>query len=106
MPAMRKRSIRGVLLVIGIFLLGGAVLGGLFLTPLPHSPATPTGIEPGLPARPLRFVSYNILHCQRGLDHVAEEIKKLEPDFVFLQEVESAEAAPLAQAVGMEEHFY
>jgi endonuclease/exonuclease/phosphatase family metal-dependent hydrolase len=103
---MRTRSIRGMLLVLGIFLLGGAVLGGLFLAPRPHAPPTPPGVESGLPLRNLRFVSYNILHNQRGLDRVAGEIKKLEPDFVFLQEVESADAAQLAQALGMEANYY
>src|SRR4051812_27238616 len=103
---MKTRSIRGMLLVLGILLLGGAVLGGLFLAPRPHAPPTPPGIETGLPLRDLRFVSYNILHCQRGLDRIAAEIKKLEPDFVFLQEVEFADAAQLAQALGMEANYY
>ena len=103
---LKRRSIRGVLLVLGIFVLGGAVLGGLFLAPRPHGPPIPAGAENGVPQRPLRFVSYNILHSQRGLEKVADEIKQLEPDFVFLQEVEAADAMPLAHALGMEANYY
>src|SRR5688572_6155595 len=42
----------------------------------------------GVPDRPLRFVSYNIRHGERGLPRIIDEIRKLEPDFVLLQEVE------------------
>jgi len=35
-----KFSQRGVWVVIGIFVLGGAVLAGLFLAPRPHAPTT------------------------------------------------------------------
>src|SRR6185436_11760785 len=86
--------------------LGGAVLGGLFLAPRPASPPAPPQITWGVPARQLRFASYNILHEQRGIDRVAAEIVKLKPDFVFLQEVESADIAALAKALGMEANFY
>jgi endonuclease/exonuclease/phosphatase family metal-dependent hydrolase len=97
---------RGVWLVIGLFLLGGAVLGGLFLAPRPASPQAPVEVTWGAPARTLKFASYNILHNQRGLDRVAAEIVKLKPDVVFLQEVESADCAKLAKAMGMEANFY
>ncbi len=82
------------------------VLGGLFLAPRPHGPPIPPGAENGVPQRPLRFVSYNILHNQRGLEKVAAEIKRLEADFVFLQEVEAADALPLAVALGMQANYY
>jgi endonuclease/exonuclease/phosphatase family metal-dependent hydrolase len=106
MARMRSRSMRGVWLVIGLFALGGMVLGGLFLAPRPASPPAPAQITWGVPARQLRFASYNILHDQRGLDRVAAEIIKMQPDFVFLQEVESADCAALAKALGMEANFY
>ena len=106
MATPKHRSPRGVWLVIGLVVLGGMVLGGLFLAPRPASPPTPAGTAWGVPSRRLRFVSYNILHDQRGLDRVAAEIAKLQPDFIFLQEVESADCAALAKAVGMEANFY
>src|SRR5215216_5424946 len=106
MATQKQRSRRGVWLVIGLFLLGGAVLGGLFLAPRPTSPSAPAAVQWGVPDRPLRFASYNILHNQRGLDRVAAEIVKLKPDFVFLQEVEARDCAALAKALGMEANFY
>lgn len=58
----------------------------------------------GVPDRPLRFVSYNILHNQRGQDAVVAEINRLAPDFVLLQEIESRDVRVMAKALGMEEH--
>src|SRR6266496_596167 len=64
-PDMKKHSARGVLLVICLFLLGGLVVGGMFLAPRPKSPPAPAEATWGVPDRKLRFVSYNILHNQR-----------------------------------------
>ena len=103
---MKKRSWRGILLVVGLFVLGGLLVGGLFLAPRPQSPPAPVDASWGVPPRKLRFVSYNILHNQRGLDKVAAEVRKLEPDFVFMQEVEFADAPEIAKALGMTETFH
>jgi len=100
------RSTKGVWLVLAMFALGGAVLGGLFLAPRAAAPPAPTDVPWGVPTRTLRFASYNILHAQRGLDRIAAEVVKLQPDFVFLQEVESADAAQLAKALGMQANYY
>ena len=101
-----NRSFRGVLLVVTIFAIGGVMLAGLFLAPRPASPKAPAQAQWGVPARTLRFASYNILHNQRGLDRIAAEIKKLDADFVVLQEVEYADTGALASAVGMGEAFH
>jgi endonuclease/exonuclease/phosphatase family metal-dependent hydrolase len=58
-----------------------------------------------VPDRKLRFVSYNILHNQRGLAHIVAEINKLQPDFVSLQEVESADVLEMARQLGMEQTY-
>src|SRR5688572_21670256 len=42
----------------------------------------------GVPERPLRFVSYNVRRNERGTMPIVEEIRKLDPDFILLQEVE------------------
>jgi endonuclease/exonuclease/phosphatase family metal-dependent hydrolase len=57
----------------------------------------PSNAKPGAPNRALRFVSYNILHNQRGADAVAAQIVRLNPDFVFLQEIESRDVNALAE---------
>ncbi len=97
---------RGALLVAALFALGGMVLWGLFQAPRAVSPAAPAGVEWGVPSRPLRFASLNVLHLRQGMDAVAGEIRTLNPDFVLLQEVESRDVVGLAQALGMQRHHH
>jgi endonuclease/exonuclease/phosphatase family metal-dependent hydrolase len=101
-----KGSSRGILLVLGMFVVGGIALAGLFLAPRASSPPAPGEVRFAAPPRKLRFVSYNILHGQRGLERIAAEINKLEPDFVLLQEVESQHAPALARVLKMDQNFY
>ena len=103
----RRSSWRGIVLVIALFAIGGMMLWGMFLAPRAISPPAPLDASWGVPAdRQLRFVSYNILHGERGIDQIAAEIKKIEPDFVFLQEVESRDLIELATRLGMEPHHH
>ena len=97
---------RGVLLVVGLFVLGGAVLWGLFQAPRAISPPAPVGVGWGAPNRPIRVASFNILHLQRGIDAVVREIKAVDPDFVLLQEVDSRDVVGLARALGMQRHHH
>src|SRR5687767_4374510 len=95
----RRQTIRLLVLVI---LAGAAVLSAYLR---PHAPpayvhAPPTA-QLGVPERPVRFVSYNILHNQRGKDAILAEIQRLEPDFVLLQEVESRDVDEMARRLGM-----
>jgi endonuclease/exonuclease/phosphatase family metal-dependent hydrolase len=97
---------RGTLVVIGMFLFGGAVLAGLFLAPRPPaaSPA-PAAAQFGVPRRPLKVVSYNILHNQRGAEGVVQALEKIDADFILLQEVEHAHIVDLAAALGLEKYY-
>ena len=99
---VQRSSWRGVLLVVAMFAIGGVMLWGLFLAPRAVSPPVPRDAVWGVPDRPLRFVSYNILHNQRGIERVCEEINARKPDFVLLQEVESRDLIELANRLGME----
>ncbi|HYO11062.1 MAG TPA: endonuclease/exonuclease/phosphatase family protein [Tepidisphaeraceae bacterium] len=103
---MPRRFARGSLLVLGLFAVGGAMLWGLFLAPRPSSPAAPAGVGWGVPGRTLRFVSYNVLHNQRGIENVVAAIKPLDADFVLLQEAESRHATDLARALGMTQTYH
>ena len=103
---MRNRSWRGTVLVLALFAVGGAMLWGLFLAPHAVSPPAPLDASWGVPQRSLRFVSYNILHNQRGIDAVTKEINAHEPDFVLLQEVESRDLVELAARLDMEHHHH
>ena len=70
-----------------------------------RSPAAPAEVVWGATPSPIRVVSYNILHNQRGQDRVVAEISKFKPDFVLLQEVESRDVRPLASALDMTQHL-
>src|SRR5688500_12607018 len=87
--SVRKRSITGIFVVFAMFALGGAVMWGLFLAPRVQSEPAPSNTIWKVPDRPIRFVSYNILHNQRGREQVVTEINKLRPDIVCLQEIDS-----------------
>ena len=92
--------------MLGLFALGGAVLWGLYQAPRATSPAAPPATEWGAPDRPVRVASFNALHLQRGLDAVVAEVRKVEPDFVLLQEVDSRDVVSLAAALGMRQHHH
>jgi endonuclease/exonuclease/phosphatase family metal-dependent hydrolase len=100
------RTIPGFAVIIAMFVLGGLVLTGLFLAPHSKSPPAPTEIPWAVPDRPLRFVSYNILHNERGVEQIITEIKKLDPDFVCLQEIESKDVAPMVEALSMQRFYH
>ncbi len=100
------RTIPGIAVILAMFVLGGLVLAGLFLAPKSKSPPAPVGIPWGAPDRPLRFVSYNILHNERGREQIITEIRKLEADFVLLQEIESPDVVPMAEALSMQRNYH
>ena len=97
---------RGAIVVLGLFALGGAVLWGLFQAPRATSPPAPAVSGWGVPARPIRVASFNVLHLQRGFDGVVNDVRALNPDFVLLQEVESRDVVGLARALGMQQYHH
>ena len=104
--ARRRWNSRGAILVLSLFALGGAVLWGLFQAPRATSPPAPAASGWGVPARPIRIASFNVLHLQRGFDAVVNEIRAVNPDFVLLQEVESRDVVGLARALGMQQYHH
>ena len=86
------------------YLLIGIALVGIFATviwaisrPRIDTVPAPASAVLGAPDRPIRIVSYNILHNQRGRDAVIAEIRRLNPDVVFLQEAESRDVGLMSQ---------
>jgi endonuclease/exonuclease/phosphatase family metal-dependent hydrolase len=55
----------------------------------------------GPPEKSVRIVSYNILHNQRGMTGVLDEIRRERPVFVLLQEVEKRELSQMSEALNM-----
>jgi endonuclease/exonuclease/phosphatase family metal-dependent hydrolase len=94
MHGMRSRWFFLFLLV-----LGGGFLALLFANRNYQRPP-PAAAVWGAPERPVRFVSYNVLHNERGAAGVVEEIRKLRPDFVLLQEVERRDLSNMTEALG------
>ena len=103
----RGRSFRrGAIVVLGLFALGGAVLWGLFMAPRATSPPAPAAAGWGVPTRPIRVASFNVLHLQRGFDAVVNEVRAVNPDIVLLQEVDSRDVVGLARALGMQQYHH
>ena len=106
--ATKRRSFRGILTVSAMFLLGGAVLWGLFQAPRAAAPSAPD-VPWGVPARALRFVT---LECSEpggapaSVDEIVAAVRPFDPDFVLLQRVRSEDAVPLAAALGMQQSYH
>jgi hypothetical protein len=106
--ATKRHSLRGGLTVAAMFLLGGAVLWGLFQAPRAAAPSSPD-VPWGVPARQLRFVT---LECSDAgaapatVNEIAAAVRPLDPDFVFLQRIRSEDAVPLAAALGMQRSYH
>lgn len=101
----RRRSHRGMLVCAAMFVLGGAVLWGLFQAPRNRAPVAPA-LPWGTPARPLRFVSLEV-GGQPGIsDALVRQVRGLDPDYVLVQNVRYDDALPLAEALGMAKHFH
>src|SRR5687767_7294028 len=100
-PEARRKSRRGMLVCVGLFVLGGAVLWGLFLARRNRPPAAPA-VPWGAPVRPLRFVTIDLggARLSEGGDLIAD-LRKLDPDFVLVQNVGYDDVLPLAGGLGM-----
>ncbi|MDB5322331.1 MAG: hypothetical protein JWN40_3962 [Phycisphaerales bacterium] len=51
------------------------------------------------PDKPIRIVSCNVQHNRRGIDQILDDLRKLEPDIVLLQEIEKTELSQLTEAL-------
>jgi hypothetical protein len=94
--------------IVAIFLLGSAVLVGLYLSPRTRPPAEPQGLLSGLPDRPIRLV---LLDCGTGgvpPETIAATVKQLhgDPDIVMLLNIDGTSVAPTAGALGMAATFH
>src|SRR5690348_9751235 len=83
----RGWHLSGILLCIVIGAMAGAILFLFFHAPRSAQPV-PTEAVLGVPEKPVRVASYNILHNRRGRDAVVKQIQSTKPDFVLLQELD------------------
>jgi endonuclease/exonuclease/phosphatase family metal-dependent hydrolase len=90
---------RSLIFFAALTLLCGTFLGLLLANRNYHRPPPPSAVW-GPPERPMKFVSYNILHNERGMARVIDEIGRLEPDFVLLQEVERNDLSTMSSMLG------
>ena len=107
----RSRSVRGALTCAAMFVLGGAVLWGLFRAQRATSPRSPE-VPWGVPARVLRVVSadcgWDEAGEARGMtpEEVLPELAGLAGDIVLLRGVRSQDAIAYAEGVGMQRSFH
>jgi hypothetical protein len=99
-------SLRGILLCLGLVAFGGVILLRLFLTPQAESLAAPAEATPQIPGVKLRFVSCDVNRRRLQEEPVFAEIRRLDPDYLLLQNVDSEDVAPIAEAMGMAKWYH
>src|SRR5687768_8194659 len=97
---VKRRSKSGLITVLVIFLFGGVFVGGLFLNARFMSEPVYKASTPGVPSQPLRIITCN-LKWTAPSQALTDEMKKLKPDFVLLQQVMHKDAETLAAALEM-----
>src|SRR5690349_19910358 len=103
--ARLKPSPSGALVVLGLIIFGLLILGGLYISPRATPPQPPAGAQRGVPARKLRFVSYDLARQHPRNDPFFAAIPKLEPDYVLLQGVNEDDAVEIAELLEMQHSF-
>ena len=107
MEAKRKRtgSPRGALTILAMFVLGGAVLWGLFHAQRATSPRSPE-VPWGAPKKSLRFVGFD---CRASgadaLRPTLDAIRAQDPDFVLLQQVPAADVLAFVERLGLQQSY-
>jgi hypothetical protein len=105
----KLHSSRGTWTVVAMFVLGGAVLLGLFLAPRPKSPSAPMDVPVGVPDGPLNFFVYDLGPGGPSLtpEAIAGEIagQGAVPNYVILFHVSLEDAAAIAAQFGMQESY-
>ena len=104
-PSRRHASWRGGVVCIAMFVLGGAVLWGLFLAPRGRSPASPD-LPWCVPATPLRFVAVDLAGQVDVSRRIIDRMKAPDADFVLVKSVRFEDVPPLAEALGMARSFH
>ncbi len=85
--------------------MAGAVLFLFFHVPRSATPV-PAEATLGVPDKPIRITSYNILHNRRGRDAVIHQIRLTKPDFVLLEELDGDDLREMSKQLGMDYQFY
>jgi endonuclease/exonuclease/phosphatase family metal-dependent hydrolase len=102
-PTIRRPRLSRAVLVVALLLgaaAGGVVCALAIAVPPLQARALFLAASPAVPNKPLRFVSYNIMGNERGIERVTHEIRKLKPDFVLLQEVAKRDVETMARELG------
>jgi hypothetical protein len=103
--APRRRSRRGILVCLGMFVFGAVVLWGLFQAPRLRSPASPD-LPWGRPARQVTVVSLDLGGGAGPIASLAGPVRQLDPDYVLVQNIRFDDVLPLAEALGMARSYH
>lgn len=101
----RNRSLRGGLVCLAMFVLGGAVLWGLFEAPKARSPASP-GVPWGASTEPIRFVALEFAGQSGVSAALTKQLVSLGSDYVLVQNIRFDDVLPLAEALGMARSYH
>jgi hypothetical protein len=94
-------SFHGIMVCVGLLALGGVIVLTLVLTPTAQSPAAPTAAASSVPDRKLRFVACDLKRRNPQGESIFAQIRRLDPDYLLLQNVNWADVSPLATAMGL-----
>jgi hypothetical protein len=94
-PDHSTSSFRGIMLCVGLLAFGGVIVTALVFTPPAQSPAAPTSAASSVPDRKLRFVVCDLKGRRPGDEGIFAEIRRLKPDYLLLQDVDSNDLASL-----------
>jgi hypothetical protein len=100
-PRSPAPSRSGILTILALFLLGGLFVGGLYLTAYTGLPPGYRRSTPGVPARSLRIVSWDVKWGTGTDNSILERFRADPPDLLLLQRVTRKTAQEVAQSLEM-----
>lgn len=92
--------------MVGLLVFGLIIVGGLYITPRATPPQPPSHVTIRVPQRKLRFVSYDLARQPPAKDAMLPAIKRLNPDYVMLTDVNEDDVVEIAQFLEMDHSYH
>jgi hypothetical protein len=95
-----RRIPSGVWLCLALVVFGGGMVLAFFWAARKATHPDVSSVSFGVPSMPLRLVSWNVKREAQLADAVAEQIRRFDPDFLFLQETHGKALPDLQRQLG------